>query len=298
MNIEFSHLTKKAVDKLSLSNNDRVYYIKKPRWIGYSKAQDILNKLEDLYHYPQQSRMPNMLIIGETNNGKTVLVNKFREKHPPDKNLEGENIILPILYVQAPPSPDERGLYNSILNKLFEPYGRSESTDTKRERVISILSRIDLRMIMIDEFQHLLAGSYTKQRNYLNALKYLGNELGVPLVGVGTAEALRAVQTDPQLANRFTPEILPKWQLDEEFLRLLATFESLIPLKYASNLTSAELATHIHMKSCGVIGEISTLLIKASEFAIKNKIEKINIDVLNNCGFISPDQRKKVANLL
>jgi hypothetical protein len=47
----------------------------------------------------------------------------------------------------------------------------------------------------------------------------------VPLVGIGTAEAIRAVQADPQLANRFNPEILPKWKLDQEYLRLLASFE-------------------------------------------------------------------------
>lgn len=34
-----------------------------------------------------------------------------------------------VLYIQAPPSPDERGLYNAILNRLFESYGRSEATD-------------------------------------------------------------------------------------------------------------------------------------------------------------------------
>jgi len=30
-----------------------------------------------------------------------------------------------------------------------------------------------------------------------------GNELKIPLVGVGTIDAVRAIQTDPQLANRF-----------------------------------------------------------------------------------------------
>lgn len=42
---------------------------------------------------------------------------------------------------------------------------------------------------MIDEIQHLLAGPYTKQRTCLNALKYLGNELCVPLVGIGNSRS-------------------------------------------------------------------------------------------------------------
>ena len=185
----YPHLTEKTAQKINLPQEARVQHIKKPRWIGYSKAKIVLDKLEDLLNYPKQTRMPNMLLIGETNNGKTVLVNKFRELHPPEENLGGESVIIPVLYIQAPPSPDERGIYNAILTKLFEPYDRSEATDSKRDRVVSILDKVQLGMIMIDEVQHLLAGSYTKQRNSLNALKYFGNELCVPIVGIGTAEA-------------------------------------------------------------------------------------------------------------
>jgi GTPase SAR1 family protein len=99
--------------------------------------------------------MPTLLIVGETNNGKTVLVNRFRDKHPPLDNPNEDAIILPVLYIQAPPGPDERGIYNAILNRLFEPYGKSEATDSKRDRVISVLKQLDLGMIMIDEIQHL-----------------------------------------------------------------------------------------------------------------------------------------------
>jgi hypothetical protein len=42
-------------------------------------------------------------------------------------------------------------------------------------------------------------------------LRWLGNELQIPLVALGTAEALRAIQSDDQLANRFSPFPLPLW---------------------------------------------------------------------------------------
>jgi hypothetical protein len=242
--------------------------------------------------------MPNILIIGETNNGKTMLVNRFRADHQPKENLEGEAIILPVLYIQAPPSPDERGIYNAILTRLFEPYARSESTDSKRDRVISILKRVQLDMIMVDEIQHLLAGSYTKQRNCLNTLKYLGNELCVPIVGIGTAEAIRAVQTDPQLANRFTPELLPKWVMGNDFLRLLMSFEQVIPLSKPSMLTKPDLAEIILHLSNGTIGEVSSLLNKAAIYAIKTGQEQITLKTLAECGYTSPDDRKQAASRL
>lgn len=293
--MNYPHLTSKTAEKMSLSIDERIQHIRKPRWIGYSQAQTILNKLEDLLNYPSQERMPNMLLVGETNNGKTVLVNKFRQRHPPDDNARGEALILPVLYIQASPGPDENGLYTALLSQLFEPSRRSESLATKRDRIINILHRIDLGMIMIDEVQHILSGSYTKQRNYLNALKYLGNELRVPIVGIGTAEAIRAIQTDPQLANRFIPEVLPKWKLDQEYLRLLSSFESLLPLAQASSLTSPDIAQLILQKSSGTLGEISTLINSAAIYALKNGKENITTEAIKQCGYLSPEERKYAA---
>jgi superfamily II DNA or RNA helicase len=36
-------------------------------------------------------------------------------------------------------------------------------------------------MLIVDEIHHLLAGSATRQRQFLNVLKYLGNELKIPI---------------------------------------------------------------------------------------------------------------------
>ena len=295
---DYPHLSTNAAERLLLSSEERIHHIKKQRWINYSKANELLDKLEDLMNHPPQSRMPNMLLIGDTNNGKTMLVNRFREKHPPEENIEGDAAIIPVIYIQAPPSPDERGIYNAILTKLFEPYSRSEATDSRRDRVVSVLKRVQLKMIMIDEVQHLLAGTYAKQRNCLNALKYLGNELSVPIVGIGTAEAIRAVQTDPQLANRFNPELLPKWHMGQDFLRLLMSFERVIPLKEVSLLHSKELAGVILQVSGGTIGEMSTLLNHAAIYAIKTGQEKITLDGITKCGYISPSERKNAAATL
>jgi hypothetical protein len=53
--------------------------------------------------------------------------------------------------------------------------------------------------------RNILFGAPAQQHRLLNLFRWFGNELQIPLVGVGTAEALRAVQSDDQLANRFEP---------------------------------------------------------------------------------------------
>jgi hypothetical protein len=52
-----------------------------------------------------------------------------------------------------------------------------------------------------------LAGPLLRQRQFLNVIKHLGNELQIPIVAAGTQDAFNAIQTDPQLANRFAPAV-------------------------------------------------------------------------------------------
>lgn len=294
----YPHLSQRSAEKLQLSDAERIEHLRKPRWIGYPSAQGILDKLEDLLRHPKQPRMPNMLLVGETNNGKTMLIEHFRKLHPADENLQGDAIRVPVLAVQAPPGPDERGFYNAILSRLFERQMPSESTDRKRDRVVAILRRIDLGLIVIDEIHHLLAGPALKQRNFLNVIKYLGNELRVPLVGVGTADALRALQADSQVQNRFIPEVLPRWELNADFARLLASFELLLPLKQPSNLAERGMASRLLALSGGTIGELSRLLDEAAIEAIRRKVERIDESTLAGCAYVPPSARNAVASRL
>lgn len=292
------HLTVKTAEQLTLSDAERIRYILGEKWIGYPRAQAILDKLEDLLEYPDQPRMPNMLIVGETNNGKTMLIEHFHQRHLAYERPDRSGVDVPVLYIQAPPGPDERGLYNAIMNRLWESTRASESTDRARDRVVAILKKVQVRMIVIDEIHDLLAGPLLKQRRFLNVLKYLGNELRVPIVGVGIKDAARAVQVDPQLANRFLPEVLPHWELNADFARLMASFESLLPLKNPSALADKELASRILAMTGGTIGEMSRLLNEAAIYAIKKKTERIDAEGLAKCGYNSPSERKRKADRL
>ena len=75
--MNYPHLSPKAAEQLNLDELERIEYIRSSRWIGYPQAQQILTKLEDLLVFPKQNRMPNMLLVGDTNNGKTMLVSHF-----------------------------------------------------------------------------------------------------------------------------------------------------------------------------------------------------------------------------
>ncbi len=141
-------------------------------------------------------------------------------------------------------------------------------------------------MLVIDEVHHVLA--MLKQRHFLNVIKYLGNELQIPIVAVGTYDAFNAIQTDPQLANRFEPALLPRWAMTEDYLRLLAIFEVVLPLLRPSGLTETTLAQKILSLTAGTIGEMSASLTRAALSAIDCGSEQITSVSLDACGYTSP----------
>jgi hypothetical protein len=286
------HLSSQAKEVLGLNDQERIKYIRVPRWIKYSKAEQIIEKFEDLLTRPPKHRMQNLLLVGDTNNGKTLLLQQFYERHQPNDNKNGDAIILPVLLVEVPPVPDESSLYSAILEAMSAPHKKREHPDQKRFQVISIASSIGLRLLILDEIHNMLAGNITKQSGFRNAIKYLGNKLKIPIVAAGVQEAFQAIRSDDQLSNRFAPVRLPRWEIDKDYVRLLSSFERVLPLWLPSNLKEASLARKIFGLSEGLIGEMSDLLEKAAIKAIETEREKISVKLLDSLDWTLPSKRK------
>ena len=291
----FSHLSASAKMAMDLSTEERINKMKQERWIGYTEAKRILDKFEDLLAFPPRHRMPCLLLVGDTNNGKTMIARRFLQLHEPDLNLDGDAIIAPVLLVQAPPVPDEGRFYDNIFHRLAAPFKVSERVPRKQAQIIKLLSSIQLRVLIIDEIHDILAGSLRKQQEFLNVIKYLSNELMISIIGVGTRDALRAIQTDPQIANRFEPVILPTWSMNQDFLRLLASFEKVLPLHFASGLPQSELANKLYSMCEGYIGELSRVLTMAAIEAVVSGEEKVTLALLERLSWVKPSERRRAA---
>ena len=286
-----AHLAESAHQALLLPDEQRIERIRRARWIGYTRAQTILTQLEDLLAYPRQPRMPNLLLYGDTGNGKTFIINRFVQRHPADDNPEGGAAVVPVLSIQAPPSPSENRLYDAILEALYAPYRYHESVAKKQFQVLRVLRAVNTRMMIIDELHHALVGGANQQRILMNTLKYLSNELQISLIGVGTREAIRAIQADPQLASRFHRIELATWRMGREYRKLLASFERMLPLKNPSHLHREPLATQLLAMTEGTIGELSLLLKAAAIAAVRNGLERIDSEGLKTLTWEPPSMR-------
>lgn len=272
----------------------RIEQLLKSKWIGYSTADKILERLEDFMVHPQVHRMPGLLIFGETNNGKTTIINEFVRRHPVIKDEQSGDVELPLVRIEMPPDANQDSIYISLLRELYVPFQLNSKKEQKANQVFMVMRRLGVRMLIIDELHNLLDANRLKQNQVINTIKYLSNTLQIPIVGVGTKEAKNVFRSDGQLSNRFKPVELPKWKLDLEYRKLLASFEKVIRLEQPSGLDTKELAIEIMSMSEGWIGEISDVIKEAAILAIRNGDEKITLDLLREMDWMNPTTRRRL----
>lgn len=294
--MSLDHLRAEARDLATLSVSERLARLKVDRWIGYTRANEALARLDELItHEPGKVRPRNLLIIGPTNNGKTMIAEKFRRTHPARISDDGEREVIAVVMVQMPAEPTISRVYTGLLAALGTPVGFHGSADRKENFALKLLRAVGCRLLIIDELHNLLAATVRRQRELLNLLRFLGNELRIPLACLGTREAYLAIRTDDQLENRFHPFLLPRWEDDTEFGRLLASFEATLPLREPSHLGAPAIRGLVLRRSEGTIGEVALLLVRAAAGALMSGRECIGADDLTRVDYQPPSVRRRLA---
>jgi hypothetical protein len=291
---DLSHLLPAVQEAALLPDEERKTRIRADRWIAYPRAMAALAELEDLFAWPRRQRMQNLLLIGPTNNGKSMILEKFRRAHPPRPSDDQETEIIPVVVMQMPSDPTVSRFYQMLLFALNAPVARTGRRLQDVETLsLNILRRTQVKVLVIDELHNMLAGSPSLQRQFLNLIRFLGNELHIPIIGAGIAEAYRAIRSDDQLESRFKPFILPRWENMEEVSALLASFAKSFPLRRVSNLGGPEMASYVAARTEGTIGEIATLMTRAAIVAIETGEEALNQRTVSLADYESPTERRR-----
>jgi hypothetical protein len=290
--LPYPHLNDAARALIDATDAVRIKSIQSGTWLGYARAKEILARMEELLQYPRITRMPNILLVAPSFNGKTSILERFLGMHPVDLDATAEVTTCPVLMVESPSTPDVSAFYSRILDALMAPYKPTAAPQEKNSQIKVLFRQLSVKMLIIDEIHHLIAGSMNKQRDFRNALKSLGNETKIVIVASGIEDAYNAFNTDPQMSSRFTPEVLPLWKADAPFGTLLATLEKRTPLKKPSNLKSPEKMQAIHDRSEGTLGDMCDLFKELAIDAIRSGTEEITLKQINTLGWLPPSKRK------
>ena len=290
MTEHIKRLTKSARSTLELPDEDRILKIQQQTWIPYDQANKLLEELDLLFNYPQKDRMPNLLIVGSTNNGKSTILKKFMQKYP--DYVTAENVKKPIVYIQAPTSGGSDALHEKILDAVNAPYSTHHTASRKEKQAGEILKSLDTKMLIIDEFQDIFHGGASREKKFLATVKHLSNQLQVPIIAAGVEKVQSVISKDPQMANRFEPIFLPKWKFDEDYIRLLMSIETTLPLHKPSLLHKKKVAALLYGMSEGILGELMTIISRAGVMAIQKGKEQIDEDILKSIRFTKPADRR------
>lgn len=130
---------------------------------------------------------------------------------------------MPVVALQMVSGPDETRFYRRILAAVGSPEPPRATLAVLESLALRLLTELRPKMLVIDEIHSLQAGTIREQARFLNMLRFLGNELRIPLVCVGTGQARNALRTDDQLVRRFEAFALSPWQEGADFTGMMST---------------------------------------------------------------------------
>lgn len=264
-------------------------------WIPYQRADQALHRLEWLIKRPETHRPLGMLLVGETNNGKTTIALRFQtlqdRKLQPEQGY-GSDIERPVVYVQTPPRPDVGAFYSGILRAINAPFQETWRWERKQAQVLALFPRLKVKMLMVDEIHNILVGRPQEQNLFLNVLRYLTNELRIPLVAIGIPDALSALQHDQQLGNRLEPFELPRWEPKQAYAKFLAQVFGWFRLDGSQVIPQREFVQRFCFMAEGLTGETWRLVGQLAEAAYNEGEVKIQPRLLDQVSWQRPSDRR------
>lgn len=278
MSDRYSHLRPEAQEALNLPTPDRIAFAREDRWVGYTRAQQIVRQCDDLLTYPRSLRMPCLVIVGRANNGKSSIVQHFIRRHPPISDAIG-GFGGHIAWIALPSKPTESNFWSEVLYSLNIAHRADKRPDLKRYEALDAMRTADVRMLVIDEMNH-IANAGKDAGKLLAEIKTLTSTMRIPIIATGTTVAINAMRSEPQLLTRFEPVSLDRWTLNTEYLRFLASYEKFLPLPVPSNLASRELAPKIYGIAGEAIGNTVDLLKEGAAVAIEDGKDRIDASTL------------------
>ncbi|MEN9307600.1 MAG: hypothetical protein RL173_1532 [Fibrobacterota bacterium] len=285
---QFPHLAAGTAEAMALPKQERISYSQKDFWVGYPRAVEVMNSLDQLLSYPKASRMPNILLVGATGNGKSSILESFVNRHPVEIKESGEPIV-PVLYIEMSALPSESDFWSRILWALCISHREKDLKMVKEQQAKSVMRYAGVRLIVIDEFNNVM-NMGKKAGELLSVIRGLSNTMKIPIVASGTQVSMNALNSDPTLKSRFQPMALNRWQPNAEYLRFIANYEKLLPLAEPSGLVNRTLAPLLYGMAGDTLGGTVKLIRAAAAEAIQSGEEKITEKILKRLEWTKPDR--------
>lgn len=282
MTESYTHLGPSAMEVIAASPEERIIRVQSRRFTEYPRCRLVLDLLDEQARQPNAVIKPNLLIWGDSGQGKSTIMKKHLREHPAVFDKQTGVRRTTVVGMEMPPMCDVRWLYIKLLGAIDAPVPDSRgSIPFLANRVLSLYRLVDVRQILIDEAHNMLMGSVRQQRIMLAAIRNLSNELGLPLVLFGIQDVREAIMHDSQLMRRFRFVELPMWGAGAEFQALIGSILRSLPLRRPSPLTARALKSLLAHSSGGT-ANLFEMMINLAIDAIHSGEERITPDMISD----------------
>lgn len=170
-----------------------------------------------------------------------------------------------------------------VGTNYLEKYGKRTNSISSMVTRMGQVARIHfIGALIIDEIQHLLSASGVASEMMMNFFVTLVNEIGVPVMFIGTMKAKVLLQKDFRQARRSSGQGDMIWQQmkqDDDWEVLITSMWDYQWTKERTELTS-ELLNTIHEESQGIVDVAVKLYLLAQARAIDSGLEKITSQLI------------------
>ncbi|MCW2364832.1 hypothetical protein M2341_000279 [Sphingobium sp. B7D2B] len=281
--LENTSLRPELQEFLGIEGRDRLYSCWDRVWVPTPSTKSTFLELKDCMRAAPSTKPRGLIITGAADTGKSRTMEAFRDLHPPQRNPESEYAVRPVIYLIAPNDPDPTLVLKKILNELGHPLTYNPTFGDLRNHTAMMLKACRVGTVIIDEISDIQRDGRmnAKISDFLLFLKNLINEVGRPFVVGGTETALDMIASDDQMAGRLDKVLKLKPFTLAEFVKVLLSFERVLPLRLKSDFRYDEaLIQAAFTLTQGYIGRLNVLLHDACQLAIESGEERITAATL------------------
>lgn len=225
-----------------------------------------------------------MSLCGLSGVGKSTIIRAYEAQFP--RVFEQHRTRIPVLFVAVPSAPTVRSLAGAVLEAIGDQKSHRGTAPEKTTRIRQFFKRCGVELLLLDEFQHLFyAPTASAFRDATDWLKNLLEETGVGMVACGLRASEYVIDSNEQLARRFSQRIrIEPFSFEneddfKEFRGILRAFEATLPIPPVTPLHEVNLARRFWVGSYGLLDYVIKILEGAVSAANLAQLETLDLDV-------------------
>lgn len=280
-----------TMDLDAMTIEDRLQKVEEV-YVKYPHSEGVLKNIKHCHQYSMISAEPECLLItGETGAGKTTLYRRYEQDHPRIETTT--RTVIPVLSATIPAPATPKSLVTILLASMSDQLAMSGTAVTQTLRLYGLIKACEVRLIVLDEFQHLVDRDSKKVlQSAADWLKNLITATKVPIVLIGLPSCHKVLDENSQLRRRFAmrksldpfawehPDPETQKQKRTDFRRFLKVLEGQLPLKDCSHLADPTTAYRIHCATRGRVAGVVKLIRRGVALALLKGEEKLTTETL------------------